>query len=89
MPLIILDFQDENGKKVNAITYKKAFISVTLSDQNVSVANENEGMAVKLVVTVSYGRDSLTLKEKVKIIIGWCASAIDPLIELQEIYCFS
>lgn len=36
-----------------------------MSDQNVSVANGTyaEGMAVKPVVTVSYGRDSLTLKE--------------------------
>ena len=59
-------FEDENGKKVNAITYKAFTITpVTLSDQNVSVANGTyaEGMAVKPVVTVSYGRDSLTLKE--------------------------
>ena len=59
-------FEDENGQKVNAITYKKFTITpVQLSDQNVTVSNGTyaEGMAVKPVVKVSYGRDALTLEE--------------------------
>ena len=59
-------FEDENGQKVNSITYKKFTITpVTLSDQNVSVSNGTyaEGMVVKPVVKVSYGRDALTLEE--------------------------
>ena len=59
-------FEDENGQKVNAITYKKFTITpVQLSDQNVTVSNSTyaEGMAVKPVVKVSYGRDALTLEE--------------------------
>ena len=59
-------FEDENGQKVNAITYKKFKITpVQLSDQNVTVSNGTyaEGMAVKPVVKVSYGRDALTLEE--------------------------
>ena len=59
-------FEDENGQKVNAIVYKQFTITpIVLSDQNVSVSNGTyaEGMAVKPVVKVSYGRDSLTLEE--------------------------
>ena len=59
-------FEDENGQKVNAITYKKFTITpVQLSDQNVTVSNGTyaEGMAVKPVVKVSCGRDALTLEE--------------------------
>ena len=59
-------FEDENGQKVNSITYKKFTITpVTLTNQNVSVSNGTyaEGMTVKPVVKVSYGRDALTLEE--------------------------
>lgn len=59
-------FEDENGQKVNAIAALTFEIdSVVLTSQNVTVSNGEyaEGMPVKPVVTVKYGRDTLTLEE--------------------------
>ena len=59
-------FEDENGQKVNAIVYRTFDIeSVKLTSANVTVSNGEyaEGMPVKPVVTVKYGRDTLTLEE--------------------------
>ncbi len=59
-------FEDENGQEVNAIAAREFAIKpVVLDVQNVTVKNGeySEGLPVKPNVTVTYGRDSLTLVE--------------------------
>ena len=57
---------DENGKDVYAMAYKTFKISsIELTDQNITVSNGvyAEGMPVKPVITVTYGRDTIALEE--------------------------
>lgn len=59
-------FKDENGQTVNAIAYRTFKIKpVELTKDNITISNGTyaEGMPVKPVVKVSFGKDTLTLVE--------------------------